>query len=256
MFHLIRRDRENLRLLTKESFAVQVDAARKTCVYQVVDELVKNHRANDQPDDSPGEGRMYERPESPYYPVKTFELHLSKLNPALSCLWQRPRATEHFSHSDEVWYCNVPLEKNTLGTFMISISKELKLSQKYTNQCIRATAVSLLDECNFEARHIMRVSGHKSESSIRSYSRRHSEVKQKEISHALSSACSVGNLESTSPAIVAMHEQTSENSLGRNTVANSPVIVQNFTSYSQETVNFDERAFCGAIVTINIYNSK
>ena len=62
---------------------------------------------------------------------------------------------------------------------MSSISKELKLSQKYTNHCIRATAVSLLDGCNFEARHIMRVSGHKSESSIRLYSRRLSEVKQK-----------------------------------------------------------------------------
>ena len=93
MFHLIRRGREKLRLLTKESFAVQVDAAGKKFVYQVVDELDKNHRANDQPDDSPGEGRMYERPESPYCPVKTFELYLSKLNPTLSCLWQRPRAT-------------------------------------------------------------------------------------------------------------------------------------------------------------------
>ena len=88
MFHLIRRGRENLRLLTKESFAMQVDAAGK-------------------------------------------------------------------------------------------ISKELKLSQKYTNHCIRATAVLLLDECNFEARHIMCVSGHKSDSRIRSYSRRLSEVKRK-----------------------------------------------------------------------------
>ena len=84
MFHLIRRGRENLRLLTKESFAMQVDAAGKKFVYQVVDELDKNHRANDQPDDSPGEGRMYERPESPYCPVKTSELYLSKLNPTLS----------------------------------------------------------------------------------------------------------------------------------------------------------------------------
>ena len=69
MFHLIRRGRENLRLLTKESFAVQVDAAGKKFVYQVVDELDKHHRVNDQPDDSPGEGRMYERPESPYCPL-------------------------------------------------------------------------------------------------------------------------------------------------------------------------------------------
>ena len=137
MFHLIRCGRQ-------ESFATQVDAAGKKFVYQVVYELGKNHRANDQPDDCPGEGRMYQRPESPYCPVKTFELYISKLNPALSCLWQRPRATDNFSHSDEIWYCNVPLGKNTLGTVMSSISKELKLSQKYTNHCIRATAVSLL----------------------------------------------------------------------------------------------------------------
>ena len=37
--------------------------------------------------------------------------------------------------------------------------------------------MSFLDECNFEARHIMRVSGDKSESSNRSHSRRLSEVK-------------------------------------------------------------------------------
>jgi len=139
---------------------------------------------------------------------------------------------------------------------MSSISKELKLSQKYTNHCIRATAVSLLDECNFKARQTMRVSGHKSESSIRSYSRRLPEVKKKEISHALSSACSVETLETTSTAIVVMHEQTSENSPGRNTVPNSLVTMQNFASHSQKTVNFNARAFSGANVTINFYISK
>ena len=97
--------------------------------------------------------------------------------------------------------------------------------------------MSFLDECNFEARHIMRVSGDKSESSNRSHSRRLSEVKMKEISHALSNACSVENLESTRTSIVAMHEQASENSLGRSTVLYSPVTMQNFPSHSQETVN-------------------
>ena len=128
---------------------------------------------------------------------------------------------------------------------MTSISKEPKLSQKYTNHCIRATAVSVLDECNFEAHHIMRVSEHKSESSIRSYSRRLSEVKRKEISHAFSNACSVKNLQSTSTATVAMHEQASENSLGRSTVPNSSVTMQNFASHSQEIVNFNAGAFSG-----------
>ena len=41
MFHLIRRGRADIRLLTKESFAVQIDAAGKTFVYQVLDELEK-----------------------------------------------------------------------------------------------------------------------------------------------------------------------------------------------------------------------
>ena len=45
-------------------------------MYQVIKKLGKNHRGNDQPDDSAGEGHMYERPESPYWPIKTFELYL------------------------------------------------------------------------------------------------------------------------------------------------------------------------------------
>ena len=58
MFHLICCGRENLRQLTKESLAVLVDAAGKKLVYQVVDELDKNHKGNDQLGDSPGEGRI------------------------------------------------------------------------------------------------------------------------------------------------------------------------------------------------------
>ena len=69
-----------------------------------------------------------------------------------------------------------------------------------------------------------------------------SKVERKEISHALTSACSVKNVESTSTAIVAMHEQASENSLGRSTVPNSPVTMQNFASHSQETINFKCRS--------------
>ena len=94
-----------------------------------------------------------------------------------------------------------------------------------------------------------RVSGHISESSIRSYSKRLSEVKQKEISYALSSACSAENLESTSTVIVVMHEQTSENSLSRNKEPNSSVTMQNFASHGQETVNLNAGAFSGANVT-------
>ena len=132
---------------------------------------------------------MYEKPDSALCPVKCFELYLSKLNPEIECLWQKPKET--VSNDDPVWYCMAPLGKNTLGTFMKTISKNANLSQEYTNHSIRATAVTLLDHSNSEARHIIRVSGHKSESRIRSYSRRLPESKQSEISDALSAACSV-----------------------------------------------------------------
>jgi len=118
MFHLISHGRENLQLLRKELFTVQVDAAGKKFVFQVADNLDKSHAANHQPDDSPGKGRtctcMNEGPESCSCPVKTFELYLSKLNPALSCLRQRLQLTENFSHSDEGWHCNVPTREKII----------------------------------------------------------------------------------------------------------------------------------------------
>ena len=169
VFFLVRRGRENLREHTKSTFAVAVDSQSRRYVYQKEDELDKNHRADDSPYDTSCDGRMYEKPESALCPVKCFELCLSKLNPDIECLWQRPKET--FSNDDPVWYCMAPLGKNTLGTFMKTISKKTNLSQEYTNHSIRATAVTLLaDHSDFEARHIIRVSGHKSESSIRSYS--------------------------------------------------------------------------------------
>jgi hypothetical protein len=250
MLHLIRRGRENLRQLTKHSFAINTDATGRRFVYQAIDELDKNHRGKDNPDDSTGEGRMYERPESSFCPVKLYELYVSKLNPEQPCLWQRPKQSESFQETDAVWYCNAPLGKNTLGTLMSSMSKELKLSKVYTNHCIRATAVSLLDECNFEARHIMRVSGHKSESSIRSYSRRLSEVKQKEISESLSKACFTSS-ECTS-IVPAPRSSTSLDQ--PRSCPQSPILMQNYASQSQETVTFQPGAFSGANVTINFYS--
>ena len=72
---------------------------------------------------------------------------------------------------------------------MKGISRAADMSKQYTNHSIRATAVTVLDHSNFEARHIMRVTSQKSEASIRSYSRRISENKQREISETLGLAC-------------------------------------------------------------------
>ena len=80
--------------------------------------------------------------------------------------------------------------ERTLGEKMKTISREAKLSKCYTNHLIRATAVTILDKSGFEARHIMAVSGHKNEASIRSYSKTDICTKRK-MSETLTTTCEV-----------------------------------------------------------------
>ena len=68
---------------------------------------------------------------------------------------------------------------------MKKISIEAKLSYVYTNHSIRSTCITILDQAGVEARHIMSVSGHTSESSLRTYART-SSVKRNQMSALLS----------------------------------------------------------------------
>ena len=263
MFHLVRRGRENLRQQTKSTFAFATDSQQRKYVYQAVDELDKNHRENDDPRDSTTDGRMYERP-GPLCPVKSFEKYLSKLHPQQQSLWQRPKETA--TENTESWYCNAPLGKNTLGDLMKSISREANLSQIYTNHSIRATAVTVLDHSNVEARHIMRVSGHKSESSIRSYARRLSENKQREISTTLAEACrfsycsdkpdaaSSPDLALTSSQFEDALDTISSSPLPRLSLPGSPIIHASQTN-SLESLTFASGAFNNCNITFN-FNYK
>ena len=74
----------------------------------------------------------------------------------------------------------------TLGDKMKKLSIEAKLSCVYTNQLIRATTITILDECGYEARNIMALSGHRRESSIRSNASQTSLSTKRKISETLS----------------------------------------------------------------------
>ena len=63
----------------------------------------------------------------------------------------------------------VAVGKNTLAQKMRTLSKKAKLSKIYTNHCLRATSITELDRSGFKARLTMSISGHQSESRIRSY---------------------------------------------------------------------------------------
>ena len=119
-------------------------------------------------------------------PVKCYELYINRLDSSLNRLWQQPK--DKVTWEDTYWFTGQPLSKNKVGKLMTFLTKDANLSKAYTNHCVRSTCITVLDKENFEARHIMTVSGHKREESIKSYSTVTSDPKKREMSNALASA--------------------------------------------------------------------
>lgn len=71
---------------------------------------------------------------------------------------------------------------------MTDISKLGTLSREYKNHSVRATSITIMDVEGISGSHIMKVSGHKLKSSLKSYSHFISDQKKREITDTLSSA--------------------------------------------------------------------
>ena len=82
MFQLVRRGRENLRTMTKSSFAIGEDRTGLRYIYQCKSELDKNHNIKDNAFDTTGEGRIYET-KTATCPVTSFLKY--------KCIKSRPR---------------------------------------------------------------------------------------------------------------------------------------------------------------------
>ena len=174
---------------------------------KVVDELTKNHKEDDEAEEG---GSMYATGGS-FCPVAYFEKYLQHLNPQNEFLFQRPK--EKLTPDSDMWYDNMVVGERSLGEMMKQISKQAGLSKDYTNHSIRATAVTILrDKSGFEARHIMSLSGHRSDSSIRSYSKTDGSTK-KRMSETLTAA-----------AVSEVSAVSSESQLGERHVPVSPIL--------------------------------
>lgn len=183
MMHLIRRGRENLRMMNKDTFLIGKDATGRRFVHQSTSEMDKNHGISDNDCDTIGEGRIYETGGSSC-PVKTFEAYISHLHPLEFSFWQRP--LERYDQNKQVWYYRAPLGEKSLGNMMAKMSVKYGLSERYTNHSLRVTSLQVLDDNNIEGRHAIRVSGHKSTDSINSYARRLSASRKRNISGLIS----------------------------------------------------------------------
>ena len=75
-----------------------------------------------------------------------------------------------------------------LNRYTKFLQKNVKLDGDYTNHSIRSTVITMLDSNGFEARHIISLSSHKNESTIKNYAVKCPENKQKEMFDSLSNA--------------------------------------------------------------------
>ena len=79
---------------------------------------------------------------------------------------------------------------------MKEISVAAKLSQIYTNHCIRATSVTLLDRAGIPVHRIMQVSGHRNEGSVKVYCERQTLQQQKQCSEILAKQTEIASTDS------------------------------------------------------------
>lgn len=152
------------------------------------DEATKNHSGGIEDISSvEKEARMYSTSEDPLFDgLNCLKNYLQRLNPACEALFQYPKRA--VKPEDKVWYDNKPLGVNKIEGMMKEISKLASLSRIYTNHSVRATAITLWSNAQVPSRHIMAISGHRSEASLRNYNTRPSSEQLRACSDILSGA--------------------------------------------------------------------
>ena len=127
-------------------------------------------------------------------PVQYLKKLIRVLNPGEEALFQRPK--RRFCASNDIWFDRAPLGVNTLGNIMKEISVAAKLSKIYTNHCIRATSVTLLDRAGIPVHRIMQVSGHRNEGSVKVYCERQTLQQKKQCSEILAKQTEIASTDS------------------------------------------------------------
>lgn len=170
--HYARRGNENGHEMKKS------DLIFKNCGTQeymeLKDSLTKNHRESDT--SSSYGGVLFSIDDDSRCPIKIMKKYLSKLHPNNPYLWQRPKQT--YCDEESTWYCDMKIGVNKWKSFMPEIANILKLSKRYTNHSLRATAITILGT-TFEDTDVQTVSGHKSTSCLAIYKRTSLSKKQK-----------------------------------------------------------------------------
>ena len=200
LYYFLLRGRETLPYLNKDCFAIEKDSKGKHFVRIQCDRLSKNAKGSllQKEYESIKNARMYEIDEPENCPVKAFKTYCEKL--PNSNLFPKPIKRARFSMTNSDWYCSTQtVGKNYIGNLLPKISSSAGLSKRYTNHCVRVTAISVLKSNGKTNEEIAQYSGHKNPQSVQRYCRKRRKEEKNEVSDILysglkekSTAVSVG----------------------------------------------------------------
>ena len=210
------------------------------------DEATKNHPGGIEDISSvEKEARMYSTSEDPLFDgLNCLKNYIQKLNPNCEAFFQYPKRA--VKPEDDVWYENKPLGVNKLDGMMKEISKLASLSRIYTNHSVRATAITLWSDAQVPSRHIMAISGHRSEASLKSYNTRPSSEQLRACSDILSGAMSGGPRQPNSPNAVT--------SSGNPLAAVNSAVVHSQNNTAQQFVKYQPQALSSLFSNCQVNN--
>ncbi|XP_069140542.1 uncharacterized protein [Argopecten irradians] len=180
--HFVSRGLEFHKQLRLDSFAFSEDENGNFVTLRHLTHQ-KNHTGGISKSEDENTKKMYAVPSAGQFcPVSLLKLLIDKTDPSAEMLFNQYHKN---ALPNAVWYTKKPLAPRTFVGFMPEICKHSGV-KKYTAHCLRATAITAMNDSGFEARHIMFMSGHRSEAAIRSYNRTCSNQQKKSLSNTLS----------------------------------------------------------------------
>ena len=187
-FHL--RGRESLPHINKDNISIDCDSTNKRYLRINCDLLTKNAKASlsKKEFEHINIKRVYENSEDvSECPVTAHELYLQKIAHCHT-MSLFPKPCKNFNI---IWFANrAVLGKNTFDTFLSCLSRDLNLSKRYTNHCLRVTGITILKEAGKSNEEIAAETGHKSALSVQRYVRKRKDQNHQEMSSIMSAGFS------------------------------------------------------------------
>jgi len=182
-------------------------------------------------------------------------MFLSKTDTNAKSLFNR--CIKDLNVNDAVWHTGQPLAKRTYSGFMTDLCKQAKCSKIYTAHCLRATAIQAMSDADHELRHIMFMTGHKNEASIRSYNR-HCSVQQKKSLSATLSRVATGGVVASSAMTPVQQGIAPQNCMSQNLPFGSEIGFQrnetqsNMSNVLTNAGILNNSMFSSCVFTINL----